>query len=129
LSGTAGHRPNEHSPVADSRAEQICKLGTLTLQSERDGDMHAITLSGELDIAGAPELEAELLRAEAGDARTIMLDLAGLEFIDSTGLRVVLNAHVRSQADSGRLVLLRPTAHTLRAFEIAGLLQRLQFAD
>jgi len=105
------------------------KLGTLTLRSERDGDTHAITVSGELDLASAPELEAELQAVEASDARTIMLDLAELQFIDSTGLRLLLTAHARSQADSERLVLLRPTDGVFRVFEIAGLANRLPFAD
>lgn len=104
-------------------------LGTLTLQSERDGDAHTITVSGELDLASAPELEAELLAAEASDARTIMLDLGGMQFIDSTGLRLLLTANARSRADSGRLVLLRPSDDVFRVFEIAGLSTRLPFAD
>jgi anti-anti-sigma factor len=81
-----------------SRAELMRNLGTLTLRSERDGDTHAITVSGELDLAGAPDLEAELQAVEASDARTIMLDLAGLQFIDSTGLRLLLTAHARERA-------------------------------
>jgi len=112
-----------------SRAELVRKLGTLTLHSERDGDTHAITVSGELDLASAPDLEAELLAVEATDARTIMLDLVGLQFIDSTGLRLLLNAQARSRADSNRLVLLRPTDGVFRVLEIAGLANRLPFAD
>jgi len=120
---------SEHPSSPASRAELIRKLGTLTLRSERDGDTHAITVSGELDLASAPDLEAELQAVEASDARTIMLDLAGLDFIDSTGLRLLLNAHARSRADSERLVLLRPADGVFRVFEIAGLADRLPFAD
>jgi len=120
---------SEHPFSPASRAELIRRLGTLTLRSERDGDTHAITVSGELDLASAPDLEAELQAVEASDARTIMLDLAGLDFIDSTGLRLLLNAHARSRADSDRLVLLRPADGVFRVFEIAGLADRLPFAD
>jgi len=120
---------SENPPSPGSRAELVRKLGTLTLQSARDGDTHAITVSGELDVASAPDLEAELLAVEATDARTIMVDLAGLQFIDSTGLRLLLNAYARSRADSDRLALLRPTDGVFRVFEIAGLANRLPFAD
>lgn len=112
-----------------SRAELVRQLGTLTLRSLRDADTHAITLSGELDMATAPDLADELQCVEATDARTIMLDLGGLDFIDSTGLRVLLQASARSRADSDRLVLLRPADPVFRAFVISGLAARLPFAD
>jgi len=117
------------SPAQYSRAELVRTLGTLTLRSARDGDIHAIDVSGELDVANASDLESELQRIEATDARTIMLDLGDLQFIDSTGIRVLINAHARSRADSGRLVLLRPTGHVFRVLEISGLVDRLPFAD
>jgi anti-sigma B factor antagonist len=82
-----------------------------------------------LDIATAPALEAELLRVEATDARSIVVDLSALEFIDTTGIRLILEADARSRADSDRLVLLRPHGGVLRAFEICGMADRLPFAD
>jgi len=59
-----------------SRAEQIVQLGQLSLHSRRDGDTHAIGVSGEVDIASAGHVEQELLRAEATDASAIVLDLS-----------------------------------------------------
>jgi anti-anti-sigma factor len=110
------------------RAERARKLGSLALRSERDGETHVLELIGELDLDGAPRLEEELKRVEAGDAAAIIVDLAGLEFIDSTGIRLLLMAAERCQAD-GRLTLLRGQRQVHRVFEITDLVDRLPFAD
>jgi anti-anti-sigma factor len=120
---------SEHDPSLEPGAELVRKLPGFTLRSQRDGATHTISPAGELDIATAPELEAELLRVEATDAHPIMLDLSALEFIDTTGIRLIMEADARSRADSKRLVLLRPNARVFRAFEICGLADRLPFAD
>jgi anti-anti-sigma factor len=111
------------------RAAQVIRLGVLTISSERDGDLHTVELEGELDLATAPGVEQELERVEATDAAAIILDLSGLTFIDSTGIRLVLAAARRSRADSNRLTLLRGTAAVQRAFEISGVEALLSFAD
>ena len=110
------------------RAERARKLGSLALRSERDGETHVLELHGELDLDGAPRLEEELLRAESGDAAVIIIDLGGLEFIDSTGIRLLLMAAERCQ-DSGRLTILKGPRQVHRVFEITDLVDRLPFAD
>jgi anti-anti-sigma factor len=112
----------------DARAERARNLGSLVLRSDRDGDTHVLELWGELDIAGAPSLEEELLRVEATDAVSIICDLRGLEFIDSTGIRLLLMAADRSAAD-GRFTILRGPKQVHRVFEITDLVKRLPFAD
>jgi anti-anti-sigma factor len=53
----------------------------------------SVAIEGELDAASAPELEALLVEVtEADDGRSTTLDLAGCTFIDSTGLRVIIEA-------------------------------------
>jgi anti-sigma B factor antagonist len=111
-----------------SRAERAHKLGSLALRSERDGDTHVIELIGELDLDGAPRLEEELLRVEASDASSIIVDLGSLEFIDSTGIRLLLMAAERS-TDTGRFTLLKGPRQVHRVFEITDLVDRLPFAD
>ena len=109
------------------RAEQARKLGSLALRSERDGDMHVIELIGELDLDGAPRVQAELERVEATDAPSILIDLGSLEFIDSTGIRLLVMAAER--CGEGRFVLLRGPRQVHRVFEITDLAERLPFAD
>jgi anti-sigma B factor antagonist len=115
--------------ISESRTELVRKLGTLTLRSDRDGDVHVIALEGELDLATAPEVEEELKRVEATDAIAIFLDLSRLTFIDSTGIRMMLSANARSRADSDRLSLLRASRAVLRVFEISGVVDLLPLRD
>src|SRR5436853_7912705 len=89
-----------------TRAERTHKMGSLALRSRRDGDTHVVELIGELDIAGAPRLEEELVAAEATDAASILVDLRSLEFIDSSGIRQLVMAADRS-AGTGRLTIIR----------------------
>ena len=79
--------------------EQPNAFGELAVTSERDGATHTIALAGELDISTVQRVELALEEAEAGDARAIVLDLSGLTFMDSTGVRLVLGAHARSRSD------------------------------
>lgn len=112
-----------------ARYEQIVELGRLHIHSQRDGDIHAIELRGEFDLAYAREVEQELKRVEASDAHSIILDLSGLRFLDSTGIRLILEAQARSQRDANRLVLLRAPHMVQRVFTIAGVEKMLPFAD
>lgn len=112
-----------------SRAEQLVELGSLSMSSERDGSVHTIRLFGELDLATAGRVEAELTRVEAGDAQTIVVDLAGLTFISSTGVHLLVDAEVRSRADSKRLRLRPAPPAVQRAFAISGVEAALPFGD
>ena len=118
--------PQRHG---SQRAADLLKVGQLTVRSERDGVLHAISVQGELDLANADELERELVRVEGTDALSIVLDLSGLTFIDSTGVRLLIGAHTRSRADSNRLTLLRGPHAVQRVFELTGVLDILPFAD
>ena len=119
----------ERSIPAQSRAERIIELGQLTLRSRRDGDVHTIALTGEMDLSNAGEVERELLHAKATNARAIVLDLSGLQFTDSTGIRLLIAADARSRADSCRLTLTRPPAAVARVLCIAGVDELLPFSD
>ena len=103
-----------------SRAQQAAAIGLLAISSRSDGDRRVIRLEGELDLAHAGELDAELKRVEASDAREIVVDLSGLTFIDSTGVRTLLMAEARSRSDSNRLSILRAPDSVHRVFVICG---------
>ncbi len=111
------------------RAAGLLKVGQLTVRSERDGVLHTIGVEGELDLATAADLQRELIRVEGSDALSIVLDLSGLQFIDSTGVRLLISAHARSRADSNRLTLLRGPKPVQRVLELTGVLDILPFAD
>ena len=87
-----------------------------------------VELAGELDLASVALAEAELTRAER-EAAGIVLDLRALEFIDSTGLRLVVRAAGRLHERGGRLVTARGPRAVHRAFELAGLDNRLEMIE
>jgi anti-anti-sigma factor len=84
---------------------------------EQDGEALVVSAFGELDLLNAKTLEAELRRAIAGDASRVILDLGGVSFIDSAGLRVVLFMARQSLGNGGRLRLLRGSAPVERVIE------------
>ncbi|MEJ7798163.1 MAG: STAS domain-containing protein [Solirubrobacteraceae bacterium] len=111
----------------DARLESARNQGSLILRSAREGDTHVVELLGELDIAGAPRLEEELLGVESTNAASIVVDLRGLEFIDSTGIRLLLMSAERCSAED-RMTILRGPKQVHRVFEITDLVSRLPFA-
>jgi anti-sigma B factor antagonist len=96
----------------------------LSVVSERRGSGWHIAACGELDIATVELLERDLIAAEQTDADTIVLDLRGLSFIDSTGLKLLLDANDRS-ADTDRLRMIAGSPALERLLDIVGLRERL----
>jgi anti-anti-sigma factor len=113
---------------AEPTVTQLLAPAALTIRSEREDDMHTVALAGELDLSTADGARRELERAEAGDALSIVLDLSGLTFVDSTGVQLVLAAAARSRADGDRLVVLPGTPAVQRVFELCGVERLLPFA-
>jgi anti-sigma B factor antagonist len=86
-----------------------------------DDDSVTVTVEGEVDVATAPAVRDELYRLIESGSKRIVVDLGGMEFIDSTGLGVFVGALKRSREGGGELQLrsLRPAAHKI--FDITGL--------
>jgi anti-sigma B factor antagonist len=98
-----------------------------TLSSAGDA---LIALTGELDLSGAPALEHEIARLAARPGvERVFLDLRGLEFLDSSGLRVVALAERLLSGGGRSLILVRGSENVQRVFEITRMVERLQFVD
>jgi anti-anti-sigma factor len=99
-------------------------------ESEQRGAVAFVTLRGELDLLSTGDLEGELERLvrEPG-VDVIALDLRELEFMDSSGLRLVVLTERALRGDGGRLVLVRGTQPVQRVFEITRMTERLEFVD
>jgi anti-anti-sigma factor len=83
---------------------------------------------GDLDIATTPLLD-EILRDLASRGSSAVLDLAEVEFIDSSGLQAILSAHATSQRDGFGLTMLPGPPPVMKVFELAGVTERLPFED
>jgi anti-sigma B factor antagonist len=88
---------------------------------EARGDELWVLPRGDLDVAAAPELKEALRLALASDARSIVIDLRGLDLLDSTGLRALLEA----QAGEGgeRISFVPGSELVLGFFRLSGLLE------
>lgn len=115
--------------VHSQQAELLCGPEQLCIRSERDGDVHVVQLIGELDMTTAQSFEDELKRVEATDAAEIVVDLTGLKFISSDGLKAFIHASARSRHGENRLRLVRGPEAVQRTFETSGLVSRLPFAN
>jgi anti-sigma B factor antagonist len=112
---------------ADGMAE-VARPVHLVIRTEARAGARVLALFGELDIASVPQLEYELAKAEAPGSR-IVIDLSGLEFIDSSGLHMLLNANRRFEQTGHQLVLRRGPRAVQRLFELTQTQQRFRFED
>jgi anti-sigma B factor antagonist len=89
----------------------------------------AARVSGSLDIASTAELDAELSHAlAAGPCETLVLDLHGVDVLDSTGLRALWTIRHATREVGARLVLRRPSRAVLHVLEAAGLTAMFEIA-
>ncbi|MBA3865432.1 MAG: STAS domain-containing protein [Solirubrobacterales bacterium] len=88
-----------------------------------DDGVRVIAIRGELDLSTAADLEAPLEDAVAAGDSSVLIDLTGCEFIDSTGIALIVRAWQRLDgADgNGRLVICCPNEQVRRVLEITGL--------
>jgi anti-anti-sigma factor len=97
------------------------------LRTEDRASVFAI--SGELDLASAPELESHIAQAFQSGAKMVIVDLRELEFIDSTGLSVLVKAHQQAQEAGCELGIVNGGAQVRRLLSLTGVTERLRVAD
>ncbi len=97
----------------------------LRVDTEARGETVVLVLVGELDPHTAPTLRDHLDAVVDDETTTVVLDVAGLSFIDSSGLRVIIAAHKDMDGRGGHLILRSPTTTTLRLLEVTGLAEHI----
>ena len=99
----------------------MAALEVTSSNGDGDGDgVATVAVDGDLDIATAPVLEAALKRIERGRPATLLLDLSGVVFMDSTGLRSLLSARRRAQDGGHSLRLANLQPDVARVFDVTG---------
>lgn len=93
------------------------KVGTERLAD----DICVVSVSGELDLYTAPEFELELLGAATNGPASLIVDLGGCSFIDSTALGILLVANRRLNGPARSLVLISDDRNIRKVFEVTGL--------
>ncbi|MGN6371987.1 MAG: STAS domain-containing protein [Solirubrobacteraceae bacterium] len=105
------------------------KPSLFEIDADWDGETVRLTTRGELDLATSPQLEQEMRTILARGAQRVTIDLSGLTFVDSSGLRVLIVLHERSKQDGWELALLAPSNPARAVFRISGAEEHLPFVQ
>lgn len=102
----------------------------MAIEIERHDDPQGprIVVRGEIDMSTGDEFEAAILAAEAGQPGAVTLDLSAVEFFDSTGLQILLDANVRARDADRRLVVAPGEGEVMRVLDLAQVADRLDIA-
>jgi anti-sigma B factor antagonist len=101
--------------------------GRLRMYTKVQGERHTILLSGEVDVSSSQILEQAVVEACSAGAKEVVLDMGGIEFMDSTGLRAILRGKTLCEETDCEYRLTpaqRPVEQTL---EVTGVRAKLPF--
>ena len=90
----------------------------MTIEMKRNAEEAVVELAGRLDTTTAPKLE-QTINEGIGDATSLILDLKGLEYISSAGLRVILTAQKKMQK-IGSMTVKNVREEIMEVFEMTG---------
>ena len=99
------------------------------VEMRTEGQATIVGVAGELDLASSPELEQQLEQFYASDNELLVIDLRGLEFMDSTGLSVIVSAHQKLIDAGRRLIIVRGPQQVQRLLDLTGVAERLELVD
>lgn len=94
-----------------------------------EGRAAVIVVRGELDLASSPELQEQLERISGSGAELLVIDLRELEFMDSTGLSIIVSAHQRLAEEGCKLSLVKGSPQVQRLLDLTGVADRLRLVD
>lgn len=93
----------------------------IELKVDRQGANATVGVSGDIDLTSAPRLDDEVTGLIEDSVNSLTIELTGVSFMDSTGLRVLLKASKLLESAGGALVLRGPSAAVRRLLEVSGL--------
>lgn len=93
----------------------------VVLETEDQGSCTVVRATGYLDVSTSPRLREKLHQVIGTAPRVILLDLGGIEFLDSSALGVILNGWKQMQADGATLAVISPEQRITKIFEITAL--------
>lgn len=93
---------------------------TVNIKTQQDNSILGV-ISGEIDAHTAPKLREQLLAIDTKSTNKAVLDLAGVGYMDSTGIGVIVAFYKSVIADGGELMLIGLSPRLKRLFDITGL--------
>jgi anti-anti-sigma factor len=104
-------------------------MADLGIEVVRRGPERALRLTGELDVSVCERVVAALRRLEDERPRVLVIDLSGLDFMDSTGARLLVEADSRARAEDRNLLVVAGSAGPRRVMDLLRLGDRLTIVD
>ena len=102
----------------------------IAVESEDEARVVRIALTGDLDVSTAPSVEKRLIELEDGrNPERVIIDLRGLQFIDSTGLSLLINADRRGRRAGRHVTVVSGSGAPRRILETTGLKGRLDIVE
>lgn len=98
---------------------------SLQIKNETTDDVSILAIAGEIDLGSAPQLRTALAPILDGATPRLVLDLSGVNFMDSTGIGVMVNALNRVSEKNGACAFCGLQARVKRILQIAGLTKKL----
>ena len=112
------HSPKRYAPIT---ATVATPMEDLRLEAtERDG-VAVLAVFGEVDVATAPQLRQMLVETASAGHQRVVVDLTQVEFLDSTGLGVLVSGLKRFRTFGGDLTVAGAQARVRKVFDITGL--------
>ena len=103
--------------------------GDFRVETHTTGRAATVTVSGELDLVSSPTLEEALERVGGTDVDLVLLDLRGLDFMDSTGLHLLIKAQQRLQERGRQFAVIRGGVQVERLLSLTGVAELLKIVD
>lgn len=104
-------------------------MAPFRVEAESNGSLHTVSVAGELDQSTAPELRTALADAIGDQTRGLLVDLSDCNFIDSTGLSLLVETKRRLAEDQRRFGVCCADADVRRLLELTGIDQAVNLFD
>jgi anti-sigma B factor antagonist len=116
-------------PQPEPTDRELDEPRTFACEVEPERDAVRVRPVGSLDMATASVLEQQLEELRAAGFRRLIVDLGGLTFMDSSGLRLALQWHAAAQQDGFEIGFLPGSPAVQRVFELTGMTEHVPFVD
>lgn len=119
--GLTAHRRRHDRDAPHVQRDELRSNVDLSLTTRTEGERTIVTVGGEIDVYTAPKLREQLIDLVSAGSYHLVVDMEGVDFLDSTGLGVLVGGLKRVRAHDGSLRLVCTQERILKIFRITGL--------
>ncbi len=120
-----GRRPIPLDSFLSDRGSPVSEDNRMDISVERVGTVIVVSVNGTVDLASAPSLRTELEQRLTHASPKLVIDLSGVDYIDSYGLGVLVEAMKRARHAEGEVRLCAPRAEVRTVLDVTGLSGRI----